>query len=127
GIEFGDLPKFVDYDYVANVARLNAATLAALASSPAPPPKARLSTAGLENDSKIQWEAAPGATGYEVLWRLTTDSGFPGGNVTRTTETRADLNESKDNVIFGVRSVDDKGHKSMIVIPEPERGSAPPG
>ncbi len=29
GIEYGDLPKFVDFDYVANVARLNAATLAA--------------------------------------------------------------------------------------------------
>ncbi len=37
GIEFGDLPKFVNYDYVANVARLNAATLASLAAAPAPP------------------------------------------------------------------------------------------
>ena len=26
GIEYGDLPKFVDYEYTANVARLNAAT-----------------------------------------------------------------------------------------------------
>jgi len=124
GIEFGDLPKFVDYDYVANVARLNAATLASLASAPAPPAKVRLSTAGLENDSKIQWEPAAGAAAYEVLWRQTTDAGFPPGNVTRTTETKADLNESKDNVIFGVRSLDDKGHKSLIVIPEPERGAA---
>src|SRR6266568_7614068 len=32
GVEYGDLPKFVDYDYVAHVARLNAATLASLAS-----------------------------------------------------------------------------------------------
>ena len=37
GIEYGDLPKFVDYEYTANVARLNAATLAELASAPAPP------------------------------------------------------------------------------------------
>ena len=29
--------------------------------------------------------------------------------------------DSKDNVIFGVRSVDAKGHRSLIVIPEPER------
>ena len=41
GIEYGDLPKFVDYDYTANVARLNAATLAALASAPAPPANVR--------------------------------------------------------------------------------------
>jgi len=39
GVEYGDLPKFVDYDYVANVARLNAGTLASLASAPAPRPK----------------------------------------------------------------------------------------
>ena len=37
GVEYGDLPKFVDYDYVSHVARLNAATLASLASAPAPP------------------------------------------------------------------------------------------
>src|SRR5215467_8472525 len=122
GIEFGDLLKFVDFDYAANVARLNAATLASLASSPALPGKVRLLTKGLENDSKIQWEAAPGASAYEVLWRLTTDPGFPEGNVTRTKETSVDLPESKDNVIFGVRSVNAQGHRSLIVIPEPERG-----
>jgi hypothetical protein len=125
GIEFGDLLKFVDFDYVANVARLNAATLASLASAPAPPAKARLSTAGLENDSKIQWEAAAGATGYEVLWRKTTDAAFPAENTTQTTETKVDLDESKDNVIFGVRSVDAQGHRSLIVIPEPERAGSP--
>ena len=35
GIEYGDVPKFVDFDYVAHVARLNAATLASLAAAPA--------------------------------------------------------------------------------------------
>ena len=125
GIEFGDLPKFVDYDYVANVARLNAATLASLALAPAPPGKPRLLTGGLENDSKIQWDRAPGATAYEVLWRQTTDPWFSTEHTMRTTETKADLDESKDNVIFGVRSVDAQGHRSLIVIPEPERGGSP--
>jgi hypothetical protein len=121
GIEYGDLAKFVDFDYVANVARLNAATLAALASSPAPPSEVRLLTKGLENDSKIEWKPAAGATAYEVLWRKTTDPDFPEENVSRVTDTKIDLPDSKDNVIFGVRSVDAKGHKSLIVIPEPER------
>jgi len=125
GIEFGDLPKFVDYDYVANVARLNAATLASLASAPAPPAKVRLLTRGLENDSKIEWDAAPGATAYEVVWRATSDPAFPPENVVRTTETKVDLPESKDNVIFGVRSMNARGHKSLIVIPEAERGGPP--
>ena len=125
GIEYGDLPKFVNFNYVANVARLNAAVLASLALSPAPPAKVRLSTRGLENDSKIDWEPSPGAKYYEVLWRKTTDPFFPEENVTRTSVPKVDLQESKDNVIFGVRTVDAKGHRSLIVIPEPERAGSP--
>lgn len=121
GIEYGDLPKFVDYSYVANVARLNAATLASLALAPAPPVEPHLMTKELENDSKLEWGPGPGATGYEVLWRNTSDANFPPENVTRTTATTIDMPESKDNVIFGVRSVDAKGHKSVIEVPQPER------
>jgi hypothetical protein len=121
GIEYGDLPKFVDFEYIANVARLNAATLATLASSPAPPVKPRLLTKGLENDSRLEWDAAPGAAAYNVLWRKTTDPDFPPENTMRASTTSADMPESKDNVIFGLRSVDAKGHKSLVVIPEPER------
>src|SRR5205085_1835728 len=73
GIEYGDLPKFVDFRYVANVARLNAATLASLASAPAPPVHVKLETTKLENDSTLVWEPSPsGAVArYEVLWRPT--------------------------------------------------------
>ncbi len=120
GIEYGDLPKFVDFDYLANVARLNAAVLASLASAPASPGKVRLSIKGLENDSTLEWEAAPGATAYEVLWRPTTaaewENVVPVGNATHTT-----LKRSKDNVFFAVRSVDAKGHRSLPVVPAPER------
>jgi len=121
GIEYGDLPKFVDFNYVANVARLNAATLASLALGPAPPVKPRLLTHELENDSKLEWGPAGGATAYEVLWRKTTDAEFPEENVTRTTDTKIDMPESKDDVIFGVRSVDAKGHRSVIEVPEAQR------
>lgn len=121
GIEYGDLPKFLDYSYIANVARLNAATLASMALAPAPPVEPHLMTKELENDSKLQWGPAPGATAYEVLWRKSTDPDFPPENVTRTTATTIDMPESKDNVIFGVRSVDAKGHKSVIEVPQPER------
>jgi hypothetical protein len=62
-----------------------------------------------------------GAAAYEVVWRKTTDASFPEQNTRRTTDSKIDLPESKDNVIFGVRSVDGKGHKSLVVIPEPER------
>ena len=78
-------------------------------------------TRGLENDSKIEWKPSAGAVAYEVLWRKTSDADFSEDAMTRTTETKIDLPDSKDNVIFGVRSVDAKGHRSLIVIPEPER------
>ena len=122
GIEYGDLPKFVDYEYVAQVARLNAATLASLAAGPAPPANMHLLTKDLENDSTLTWEAAPGglATEYEVVWRATSSPAWEHaqnvGNVTRAT-----LKLSKDNVIFAVRAVDRAGHRSLPVVPTPER------
>src|SRR5262249_16517732 len=51
GVAYGDLPRFVNFDYVANVARVNAVTLASLASAPAPPQRVRLETKQLVNDS----------------------------------------------------------------------------
>src|SRR6478672_2467683 len=116
GIEYGDVLKFVNFDYVANVARLNAATLASLASAPAPPAQVRLQTKNLENDSTLTWKASPGSASYDVLWRDTASPEWehaqPVGNVTRIT-----LPLSKDNVIFGVRAVDGMGHRSLPVVP----------
>jgi hypothetical protein len=120
GIEYGDLPKFVNFDYIARVARLNAATLASLASAPPPPSHVRILTKELENDSTLTWEASPGASGYEVLWRATTAPDWEQtesvGNVTRVT-----LPQSKDNVIFSVHAFDKDGHRSLPVVPLPER------
>jgi hypothetical protein len=120
GIEYGDVPKFVNFDYVANVARVNAATLASLASAPASPAKVRLQTKQLENDSTLTWEAAPGAASYEVLWRDTASPEWEQaksvGNGTHTM-----LLLSKDNVIFAVRALDSAGHRSLPVVPQPER------
>jgi hypothetical protein len=120
GIQFGDLPRFVNFDYVANVARINAATLASLAAGPDPPGKVRLQAKELENNSTLTWEASPGSASYEVLWRDTASPEWEHartvGNVTRTT-----LPMSKDNVIFAVRAADGAGHRSLTVVPQPER------
>jgi len=122
GIEYGDLTKFVDFDYVGRVARLNAATLASLASAPAPPANVHLLTKDLENDSTLTWENSPGglATGYEVLWRATTSPKWEYVQKVGAVN-RATLKLSKDNVIFAVRAVDKQGHRSLAVVPTPER------
>jgi Peptidase family M28 len=120
GIEYGDLPKFVNFDYVADVAKLNAATLASLASAPAAPGAVKILTRNLENDTTLTWEPSVGAAAYEVLWRQTNAADWeyvqtiPSGR-------RATLNVSKDNEIFAVRAVDAAGHRSLPVVPEPER------
>ena len=122
GVQFGDLPKFVNFDYVASVARVNAATLASLASAPAPPANVHLVTKKLENDSTLAWEPSPDgrATGYEVLWRATTSPEWEHsqsvGNATQAT-----LPLSKDNVIFAVCAVDNEGHRSLPQVPTPQR------
>jgi hypothetical protein len=101
---------------------LNAATLASLAAAPAPPANGRILTKELQNDSSLVWEASPGglATSYEVLWRDTES-----GDWTNTKDvgdvTKATLPLSKDNVFFAVRAVDGKGHRSLAVVPVPER------
>ena len=137
GIEYGDLPKFVDFDYVANVARLNAATLAELASAAAPPLDVKLETKELQNDStlslKQQFSSPADRVTVEVLARPTDASVWQRANGvakentvtcggTPCQATRAiTVPISKDNVIFAVRSVDQKGHKSLPVVPAPER------
>ncbi len=127
GVDYGDLPKYVDFDYVANVARLNAATLASLASAPAPPVNVTLVTEKLENDSTITWDRSPDgrAKGYEVVWRSTTAAEWENveavGNVHM-----AVLKRSKDNVFFAVRAVDAQGHCSLPVMPMPKMRQAAP-
>jgi Zn-dependent M28 family amino/carboxypeptidase len=120
GIEYGDLLKFVDFDYVEHVARLNAATLASLASAPAPPAAVKMVTKNLDNDTTLTWEPSAGAAAYEVVWRSTNAADWEFVQPV-SSGTRATLSVSKDNVIFGVRAVDASGHRSLPVIPQPER------
>ncbi|HEY1465345.1 MAG TPA: M28 family metallopeptidase [Terriglobales bacterium] len=122
GIEYGDLPKFVNFPYVANVARLNAATLASLAAAPAPPKNVHLLAGSLGYDSTLTWEATAtqAPVHYEVLWRLTTSPEWE-HNKDVGNETKVTLPLSKDNVIFAVRALDEQGHGSLPVVPVPAR------
>ncbi|HZT59893.1 MAG TPA: M28 family metallopeptidase [Pyrinomonadaceae bacterium] len=123
GVQFGDLPQFDDFAYIAQVARVNCAALAALALAPARPSNARILTRRLTNDTDLQWDAnkEPDLAGYEVVWRDTTEPVWTHsrwvGNV--TSYTVAGL--SKDNYFFGVRAVDRDGNRSPVSYPRPSR------
>lgn len=119
GVQYGDLMQYVDFDYLAKVTRYNIAGLATLALAPASP-KVIVETKVLTNDTTLTWERVPRAVRYEVLRRSTTDplwtSAEDVGDVTRAT-----LKFSKDNWLFGVRSVDAQGHRSPAGYPTPVR------
>ena len=120
GIQYGDLPQFDDFNYIASVARVNAASLAAMALAPARP-KNVVFPSGLANDTVIRWDAnkQPDIAGYEIVWRDTTTAtwtnSLPVGNV--LTYTMKGM--SKDNYFFGVRAVDKEGNKSQVTYPRP--------
>ena len=124
GVQFGDLPQFVDFDYTARVARVNGAALWALATNPSTPKNLQIHTApppGLPgtNLTALNWDAnpEPDLAGYEVVMRETTAADWTSaigvGNVTSVT-----LNISKDNVQFGLRAIDKAGHRSPAAFPQ---------
>jgi Peptidase family M28 len=124
GVQFGDLAQFVDYDYTARVAKVNGAALWALATNPSTPKNLQIHTAppvGFPgtNFTTLSWNANPEAdlAGYEVMMRETTapdwTSAIRVGNVTTVT-----LDISKDNVQFGLRAVDQAGHRSPVAFPQ---------
>lgn len=123
GIQYGDLLQYVDFSYVANVARLNGATLATLASAPGVPQEVHVLTNALDNNTELVWEAPegmPAGAGFEVVWR-DTDAALWTSSISAGAATSIKLPVSKDNVIFGVRSVDAAGHRSPAAIPTPTR------
>ncbi len=124
GKEFGDLPKFVEFPFVANVARVNVAALAELATAPARPAHVRIVTTRLTNDTDLAWDASDGADHYEVVYRETTAAQWQ-HSISTGTATSYTVKLSKDNYIFGVRAVDAAGHRSPAVYPKPEGRRAP--
>ena len=129
GIQYGDLPQFDDFNYIANVARVNAASLAELALAPARPKNVGL-TPGLSNDTELKWDASKESdlAGYEIVWRDTTSPVWTNSHSVGNVLTYTIKGMSKDNFFFGVRAVDKQGHGSPVSYPRPtpRRQGAPP-
>jgi hypothetical protein len=120
GVQFGDLPEFCDFEFIARVTRVNAAALWSLAQGPGTPKNARIQAQVLTNTSTLQWTRGtePDLAGYEVVWRESTAPDWTHvisvGDVTSAT-----IDLSKDNVQFGVRAVDRDGHRGPVASPAP--------
>jgi hypothetical protein len=121
GVQFGDLPQFLDYKYIANVAGVNLSALAALANGPAAPSGVKVEAGTLTVDTTLSWQpnTEPDLAGYEIVYRDTNmpywQHTIPVGDVTSFTVKGI----TKDNFLFGVRAVDKDGNRSVVTFPVP--------
>lgn len=122
GVQFGDLPEFVDFGYVANVARVNAASLAALALAPSRPKGVTIVATRLSHDTDLRWDAntEPDVAGYEIVWRDTTSPTWTNSKAVGKATSFTMKGMSKDNYFFGVRAIDRDGNRSPVTYPRPQ-------
>lgn len=117
GIQFGDLPQFIDYEYLRKNTALNLANLANLAKAPSAPQEVKVEVKNLSNNTLLTWQ--PPKTGrikgYYILMRETTNPVWQKKIFTK--ENVMTLPYSKDNYFFAVQSVSENGNESLPVIP----------
>lgn len=121
GVDYGDLPDFVDYNYTQKVTRMNLASIANLSLAPREPLNVGIVTSGLTNRTELKWEVPAGEipAGYYVVMRETSSPVWE--RKFFVTGTTGSFNYSKDNYYFGVQAVDADGHESLVVIPRSVR------
>jgi Zn-dependent M28 family amino/carboxypeptidase len=116
GVRYGDVLDGVDFRYLARVTALNAITLASLASAPPPPTHVAIQGA-VSDDTVLTWTASPGAVGYRVWWRATTDPRWSWARETGGA-TRLQLEDVViDDWFFGVSAVSADGWESPVEFP----------
>jgi hypothetical protein len=117
----------VSFAYLAQNARVNAASMAVLALAPPPPTVSNerrqpmLDRRPSGYDAHLRWTASPGAAGYRIFWREAWAPDWEHdlfvGNVTEYTLPHANV----DDWVFGVAAVNADGHESTIsaYVPAP--------
>jgi hypothetical protein len=118
GIQYGDLPQFIDYDYLKKNSSLNLANLANLAKAPSVPQQVTIDVKSLTNNSSLSWQKPENENvkGYYILIRETSSPMWE--KKIFTTKNSITLPYSKDNYFFAVQSVNENGNESLPVIPE---------
>jgi len=121
GVKYGDLPEFMDFEYLRKTTAANLASLANLAWSPKAPKNVGIEVKELTNFSKLVWEAPEGKApfGYQILIRSTSEAQWQKAIFVK--DTQVQIPYSKDNYFFAVQAIDELGHPSLAVFPKPIR------
>lgn len=118
-VRYGDTIDRVDFDYLAQVTRLNAITLASLANAPAPVRSVAIGGA-VTTDTVMTWTPLAGVAQYRVWWRDTT---APQWQHSRTFAANIDpghavlKNIDLDDFFFGVSAISADGWESPVTFP----------
>lgn len=117
GIEYGDLEKHIDYEYLRKNTAMNLANLANLSKAPGAPDSVKMDVKRLGNSTSLFWSKPKtgNVKGYYVLIRETTSAVWQKKIFTVATTTL--LPYSKDNYFFAVQSVNETGNESLPVVP----------
>ncbi|MEJ5105714.1 M28 family metallopeptidase [Chryseobacterium sp. MYb328] len=118
GLQYGDLPEFMDFEYFKKNVGVNIAVLANLAKAPSQPENVKIEVSKLTNFTDLSWERPQSGeiAGYYVLIRETDASMWQKKIFTR--ENSIKLSYSKDNYFFVVQAVNATGNESLIVLPK---------
>ncbi len=121
GIEYGDLIKFMDFEYLRKNTGINLAVLANLAKSPAVPQEVTMDIGGLTNSTSLRWKTpiTGKPKGYYVLIRETYQPFWQ--KKIFTMDLTINLPYSKDNYFFAVQAVSETGNESLPIVPSVAR------
>ena len=115
GRVYGDTVEGMDFPYLAKVTALNVATLRRLADAPAAPATVSLDGA-LSMDTRVFWDAVPGATAYKVYWRRADKQDWSDSRVV-TGATQTVLKDIVvDDHFIGVAAVAKDGAESLVTF-----------
>jgi Zn-dependent M28 family amino/carboxypeptidase len=110
----------MDFRYLAQNARVNAASAASVALAP---PAPRVTTGGgtatigrgrSGYDASLQWQPSPGAVAYRVYWRDAWTNDWQKSQVVGNVTQLLMPNVSIDDYVFGVAAIGADGHESVI-------------
>ncbi|MDN3691815.1 M28 family metallopeptidase [Chryseobacterium tructae] len=118
GVQYGDLPEFMDFEYFKKNVGVNIAVLANLAKAPSQPENVKIEVNKLTNFTDLSWEKPKSGeiVGYYVLIRETDASMWQKKIFTKDNSIK--LPYSKDNYFFAVQTVNATGNESLIVLPK---------
>jgi len=115
-----DLLEGVDFRYLAQNVRVNAASAASLALAPQAPVvidqrgSPRLSRNPSGYDANLQWTAVPGAVAYRVYWRDTWSNSWEHAQTVGAVTQTVLAGVSIDDWVFGVAAIGADGNESLI-------------